>query len=586
MALVYKDRVKETTLTTGTGAYTLSGAASGFQAFSAVGNGNTVYYAATMGADWEVGLGTWSTGGTLARTTVLASTNSDNAVSWGAGVKTVWGDVPASVFSDIEAAIAALPGSYYSDPLTTRGDILRRGASATERLALGADGTIVSSDGTDAAFRTLSALLDVGIGSTRGMLAARGAATWGSLAVGTSGYVLKSDGTDAAWAAQAWPKGHMDGLLVRFSSVTSIIVGPGQARDYDDATNITLATEDTADISGADLDETTLAATATTHGTQTFEPSASIYSETALSSTVRTLTGTWSTSGTAMTCPGANGNAKAEVKVGDMVRSATNGASRVTAITTNNAITLSTALPGGNVTTEAFTLYENVIVRIAAETPRRINTISHDGLSVVCASSWTSNTSGVAIALGGEMASAFYHLYLASGSSGTGAKISAQRTRPYGWSGYTTAFRRLCTLYNNASGHMMQSRWERHGDVVEVKLFDAATTIVTAGTATSYVARNATAQGVASPLAFELYCRLGVDKFGSNNTFTFLYLRSTELTVDTTYMGSDTWITGWSTVRDNMLGFVPCDSGQDMDYKGDSTNFNVYVTLMGWKERV
>ena len=83
MALVVKDRVKETSTTSGTGTLTLAGAASGFQAFSAVGDGNTTYYAVIDGTNWEVGLGTYtSSGTTLARTTVLASTNSNNAVNF------------------------------------------------------------------------------------------------------------------------------------------------------------------------------------------------------------------------------------------------------------------------------------------------------------------------------------------------------------------------------------------------------------------------------------------------------------------------------------------------------------------------
>ena len=55
MALVLRDRVKETT-TTGTGTYTLAGAVTGFEAFSSVGNGNTTYYACSDGTDFEVGL--------------------------------------------------------------------------------------------------------------------------------------------------------------------------------------------------------------------------------------------------------------------------------------------------------------------------------------------------------------------------------------------------------------------------------------------------------------------------------------------------------------------------------------------------
>ena len=58
MALVVKDRVKETTTTTGTGTINLAGAASGFQSFvSGVGDGNTTYYAITdANGAWEVGL--------------------------------------------------------------------------------------------------------------------------------------------------------------------------------------------------------------------------------------------------------------------------------------------------------------------------------------------------------------------------------------------------------------------------------------------------------------------------------------------------------------------------------------------------
>jgi hypothetical protein len=60
MALVLKDRVKETSTTAGTGTLTLAGAVTGFQAFSVVGNGNTTYYAIVDAAtgDWEVGIGT------------------------------------------------------------------------------------------------------------------------------------------------------------------------------------------------------------------------------------------------------------------------------------------------------------------------------------------------------------------------------------------------------------------------------------------------------------------------------------------------------------------------------------------------
>ena len=114
MALVLKDRVKETTTTTGTGTYTLAGAVTGFEAFSSVGDGNTTYYACTDGTDFEVGIGTYTLSGTtLARTTILQSSNSDSAVSWSSGTKTIFCSQPAekAVFLDASGNIIAANGS-------------------------------------------------------------------------------------------------------------------------------------------------------------------------------------------------------------------------------------------------------------------------------------------------------------------------------------------------------------------------------------------------------------------------------------------------------------------------------------------
>lgn len=102
MALTLKDRVKETTTTTGTGTITLAGASTGFQSFAAVGDGNTTYYTITNGTDWEVGIGTYtSSGTTLSRDTILESSNSGNAVNWGAGTKDVFVTYPAEKSVDI-----------------------------------------------------------------------------------------------------------------------------------------------------------------------------------------------------------------------------------------------------------------------------------------------------------------------------------------------------------------------------------------------------------------------------------------------------------------------------------------------------
>ena len=96
MALVVADRVKETTTTTSTGTYTLGGAATGFESFSVVGDGNTTYYCCTDGTDFEVGVGTYTASGTtLARTTILQSSNSDSAVNWSTGTRDIFITQPA-----------------------------------------------------------------------------------------------------------------------------------------------------------------------------------------------------------------------------------------------------------------------------------------------------------------------------------------------------------------------------------------------------------------------------------------------------------------------------------------------------------
>jgi hypothetical protein len=105
MALVLKDRVKESTTTTGTGTLTLLGAVTGYQAFSAIGDGNTCYYAiSSLGAaDWEVGLGTYTASGTtLSRDTILSSSAAGAAVDFPAGVKEVFVTYPSekAVFED------------------------------------------------------------------------------------------------------------------------------------------------------------------------------------------------------------------------------------------------------------------------------------------------------------------------------------------------------------------------------------------------------------------------------------------------------------------------------------------------------
>lgn len=187
MPLVVKDRVKETTTTTGTGTITLSGAANGFQSFSVIGNGNTTYYAIVGPTEWEVGIGTYTASGTtLSRDTILESSNGGTAVNFSAGPKDVFCTYPAEKSVDIDTAqtltnktingsnntitnvslstgvTGTLPvgnGGTGATALTLNNVILGNGTSAVQFVAPGTSGNVLTSDGTTWASSTPSVSL-------------------------------------------------------------------------------------------------------------------------------------------------------------------------------------------------------------------------------------------------------------------------------------------------------------------------------------------------------------------------------------------------------------------------------------------
>lgn len=132
MALVVKDRVKETTTTTGQGTVTLLGAATGYQSFAAIGNANTTYYtiAGQTGSEWEVGIGTYtSSGTTLSRDTVLSNSLGTTAkIDFSSGTKDVFVTYPAgkaAYESSDQTITAGGDGAIYlaSNTITTNSTI-------------------------------------------------------------------------------------------------------------------------------------------------------------------------------------------------------------------------------------------------------------------------------------------------------------------------------------------------------------------------------------------------------------------------------------------------------------------------------
>jgi cytoskeletal protein CcmA (bactofilin family) len=137
MALVLNERVKETTTTTGTGALSLGGAPTGFETFAAgIGNSNTTYYAIfhATADEFEVGLGTLdSDSSDLTRTTVYASSNSDSAVNFSSGTKTVFCTMPAarSVFLDADGDVTLGANLDVGGNLTVTGTTTFNGGTLT-----------------------------------------------------------------------------------------------------------------------------------------------------------------------------------------------------------------------------------------------------------------------------------------------------------------------------------------------------------------------------------------------------------------------------------------------------------------------
>ena len=112
MALIFGDRVKETTTTTGTGSISLLGAIAGYKTFASVMSiGDTCYYSITSdtSTSWEIGLGTYSALNTLARTTVLGS-STGLKLDLEVGTKNVFITLPKKHIDDLTVLVTTIDG--------------------------------------------------------------------------------------------------------------------------------------------------------------------------------------------------------------------------------------------------------------------------------------------------------------------------------------------------------------------------------------------------------------------------------------------------------------------------------------------
>lgn len=158
MALVINDRVKQTSTTTGTGTFDLTGdlTTSGFETFvSGIGDTNTTYYAIFNGgtSEWEVGIGTVTDAATdtLSRDTVISNSLGTTAkINFTSGTKDVFCTLPASkaVFEDASNNVSLQAdltvGALLKMPDNTAGKILIGDGTSYEESTVSGDATLAS----------------------------------------------------------------------------------------------------------------------------------------------------------------------------------------------------------------------------------------------------------------------------------------------------------------------------------------------------------------------------------------------------------------------------------------------------------
>jgi hypothetical protein len=242
------------------------------------------------------------------------------------------------------------------------------------------------------------------------------------------------------------------GLSLFYVSSTTVTVKPGKAIDSTGSAILNLSADTTLTINTPAAingnDRKTLSGTVTTNNT-----SAVVGSGTAFLTNFGTRAGSGTITGATTTLTGTNTKFLSELSVGDLIGTASQGYSRVTAIASDTSCTLVAALPGGSPGGAAYNIIENATFNAASRAVARVNTIT-DNTHLSLSASAGSSASGLSAYAGdcpADAAGIWYCVWLVNGSSGTGVIASTQRTTPYGVTNYNTYQRRIGVLRWNST---------------------------------------------------------------------------------------------------------------------------------------
>ena len=187
MAFITADRVKDTSTTTGTGNITVSGSAPfGYRTFSMVLSVSDTFYYCVQGqstSEWEVGLGTYVSSNQFARTTILASSASNSAVSFSSGTKNVFITLPANKTLQFDAT-----------GTPTAGGVLYGTGSMLAYTAVGTSGQFLQSTGSGAP--TWAPIGSVGTSISNGTSNVNIASSNGAVTIAANGTTAMTVGTN------------------------------------------------------------------------------------------------------------------------------------------------------------------------------------------------------------------------------------------------------------------------------------------------------------------------------------------------------------------------------------------------------